>query len=376
VCSWDMKDTDARQSPLKLSPPQKRRKRLQRQAVRESASSIEGLLKAAPFLKSKQSQEIAEGSPEVFEPIIKPLARRLERIEALVGDLHEWTKRLEDSRSLLSCLHSGTPVSQSQRNSNDCSLFAFNLGAAEFTPASQEVHSQTEPKSICGTSSYLTRRHLQDTMAAEVLVTPSTPTFSGGTNLPTSAELLSARAFTLVQNAMVDLGKAVGGSKGSIQETEVAKEKEKDVSAERQEHQQLLRQRQAPQQQVQHVFSPGDFVELVNSSHADLNGEKGSVIDALSTGRLRVKMGWQKMGRVVSVKMENVRMIVAWACLQEVKRLRDNGHSVRSLVSAGYPIAAIQMDDSQSLCAECCRPRSMCCCTLDSDIAKLWRTSS
>ena len=53
-------------------------------------------------------------------------------------------------------------------------------------------------------------------------------------------------------------------------------------------------------------------------------------------------------------------------CLQkllEVKRLRDEGLSVETLITKGYSIGAIQRDDSNSLCQECCRPRHMCSCT-------------
>ena len=110
-------------------------------------------------------------------------------------------------------------------------------------------------------------------------------------------------------------------------------------------------------------YCPQDFVELHNLTDNALNGQKGTVINELSNGRIRVRLGIHLMARIVSVKAENVRMVHTRATIEEIQKRRDQGQSVSVLLADGFSVGAIQRDDSEKLCSDCCRPRVMCSCT-------------
>jgi hypothetical protein len=110
-------------------------------------------------------------------------------------------------------------------------------------------------------------------------------------------------------------------------------------------------------------FAVGDYVELHNLKDNALNGQMSTVINKLPNGRIRVRLGPHLMARIVSAKAENVRVVHARATIEEIQRRRDQGQSVRSLLADGFSVGAIQRDDSEKLCSDCCRPRVMCSCT-------------
>ena len=112
-------------------------------------------------------------------------------------------------------------------------------------------------------------------------------------------------------------------------------------------------------------FAVGDYVELADLKQADLNGEKGTIMQSLVTGRFCIQLGGHKMFRKVCVKPDNLRSVAPLHVVQEIQRCRDEGQSVASLVARGFTIAALQRDDSNCLCVECCRPRRMCSCTCE-----------
>jgi hypothetical protein len=111
------------------------------------------------------------------------------------------------------------------------------------------------------------------------------------------------------------------------------------------------------------TYAVGDYVELHNLKDNALNGQKGTVIDKLPNGRIRVRLGPHLMARNVSARAGNVRMVHARATIEEIQKCRDQGQSVRSLLADGFSVGAIQRDDSEKLCSDCCRPRVMCSCT-------------
>ena len=106
-----------------------------------------------------------------------------------------------------------------------------------------------------------------------------------------------------------------------------------------------------------------DFVELHGLKSGDLNGEKGVVVKMPVDGRVGVRLGEHRAGKVVSIKAANLRLIVSGAEVEAVQKLRDDGRSVRSLIQQGYSTTACQRDSSSKLCKDCCRPRYMCSCT-------------
>jgi len=110
-------------------------------------------------------------------------------------------------------------------------------------------------------------------------------------------------------------------------------------------------------------LTSGDYVQLVNLTSAELNGEHGTVIENLETGRVAVKLGAHRLFKKVCVKPINLKMTVPFSTYREVQQRRDAGESVESLKAAGYAVKAIQRDDSHELCGDCFRPRHMCSCT-------------
>ena len=113
------------------------------------------------------------------------------------------------------------------------------------------------------------------------------------------------------------------------------------------------------------AFSPGDYVELQGLSDMKLNGQKGTINEILSNGRLGFKLGEHLLGRVISVVPTKLRLIAAGSEIATAKALRDNGVTVGALIQQGFSIAALQRDDSKQVCDQCCRPRCMCSCTYD-----------
>ena len=107
----------------------------------------------------------------------------------------------------------------------------------------------------------------------------------------------------------------------------------------------------------------GDYVELINLRNAELNGENGTAKQILETGMISVELGVHKKCRLVCIKPKNLRIVASLAMVNDIKQRRDDGATVAALVSEGVPIAAIQRDDSNKMCSECCRPRHMCSCT-------------
>ena len=112
-------------------------------------------------------------------------------------------------------------------------------------------------------------------------------------------------------------------------------------------------------------LASGDYVELIGLKQADLNAEKVVIVDLLETGRLCVELGAHKMMRKVRVTPEHIRVIAPISLVQDLQHRRDQGHSVASVISQGYSVAALQRDDSMALCADCRRPRYMCSCTFE-----------
>ena len=94
-----------------------------------------------------------------------------------------------------------------------------------------------------------------------------------------------------------------------------------------------------------------------------LNGEKGFIVQCLPNGRLRLKLGERLMNRLVAAKPEHTVLVETVVNIATVRKLRDEGCSVSSLIAQGYSVAAIQLDGSGKICGECCRPRHMCSCT-------------
>ena len=113
-------------------------------------------------------------------------------------------------------------------------------------------------------------------------------------------------------------------------------------------------------------YVPSDYVALAGLQSTELNGVHGEVVECLASGRLRIKLGWQMMGKIVAVKQANVRLVASAADVAAVKKLRDDGLSVADLIKRGFAHATIQRDDSESMCNECYRPRRMCSCTFGS----------
>ena len=83
----------------------------------------------------------------------------------------------------------------------------------------------------------------------------------------------------------------------------------------------------------------------------------------LEKGTVRVELGHRMLNRIVDVKSENLIVVETTGNIASVRKLRDEGFSVSSLVARGYSIASIQLDNSSKLCQEFCRPRYMCSCT-------------
>ena len=109
-------------------------------------------------------------------------------------------------------------------------------------------------------------------------------------------------------------------------------------------------------------FFLGDYVVLAGLKAEGLNGAHGDVLETLASGRLRIKLDWRHLCKTVAIKTENVKLISSAADIAAVKHLRDDGVSVSCLLKRGFARATIQRDDSDALCNECFRPRSMCSC--------------
>ena len=102
---------------------------------------------------------------------------------------------------------------------------------------------------------------------------------------------------------------------------------------------------------------------LQGLTDAKLNRETGFLVEHLCSGRLHIKLGERSLNRIVAVKPENIVVVETATNIATVCKLRDEGHSVSSLISNGFSITAIQLDNSTKQCSECCRPRHNCSCT-------------
>ena len=107
----------------------------------------------------------------------------------------------------------------------------------------------------------------------------------------------------------------------------------------------------------------GDYVRLRGLDDDKLNAAVGTVLECLPDGKLRVDLGWRMLFRIVAVSPENLLVVETAGNIAAVRKLRDEGISVSSLVARGYSICAIQRDDSDNICKECYRSRYMCSCT-------------
>jgi len=118
-------------------------------------------------------------------------------------------------------------------------------------------------------------------------------------------------------------------------------------------------------------YVPGDFVRLVRLSSKTHEGAEGEVIEVQASGRIGILVVRGADGRRkphnfrVSVKPENIEVTASQAEQTAVVKLRDEGHSVQDLFNRGFSIAAIQRDNSESVCQQCFRNRFMCSCTSD-----------
>lgn len=114
------------------------------------------------------------------------------------------------------------------------------------------------------------------------------------------------------------------------------------------------------------VAAVGDYIVLQGLSDSELNGKHGTVLEHLRTGRLRVQLTRKASCRwIVAVKPTNVQVIESAVNIAEVRKLRDAGCSVTSLLAQGYSVTAIQLDDSTKKCNVCCRSRDICSCLYD-----------
>ena len=136
-------------------------------------------------------------------------------------------------------------------------------------------------------------------------------------------------------------------------------EQKRGCEHEGEQHQHVLQQEDEMKNAV-----VGDYGELAGLKAAELNGEKGVVRAMLATGRLQVELGAHLMHRKVCVRPNYFHVLASGADIASVKKLRDNGASVETLLEQGFSICTLQQDDSGRMCDQCGRPRYMCSCTV------------